>query len=376
MEYRGYLAAEYRGFTQPALDNDQHEGYASAVIEPELYNGWDDGRQALTFTPFYRWDQHDRERTHGDIRELFWLYAGQDVEWRVGLRKLFWGTTESLHLVDIINQTDLVEDPDGEDKLGQPMVSAALRTDFGRIELYLLPYFRERTFPGEAGRPRNQPRVDTRQPALYEDHREQRHLDWAARWSHSFSGWDMGVSHFAGTGRDPRFVPATDAAGEPVLRPYYELIRQTGLDVQATLGNWLWKLEAIRRASHTETYSAAAGGVEYTLYSVFESVADLGLIAEYLYDSRGKLALTSFEDDITLGLRLVFNDLSSTELLFAVIADRDSSARVYSLEASRRLTDHLKVSLDVRVFSGQRPTELLYTLRNDDYAQLQLAYYF
>ena len=40
----------------------------------------------------------------------------------VGAAKVFWGTAESRHLVDIINQTDAVEDIDEEDKLGQPMV--------------------------------------------------------------------------------------------------------------------------------------------------------------------------------------------------------------------------------------------------------------
>ena len=71
---------------------------------------------------------------------------------RVGIRKEFWGVTEFQHLVDVINQTDGVEDFDGEDKLGQQMVNLSLVNDWGIVDLFLLPGFRERTYAGEEGR--------------------------------------------------------------------------------------------------------------------------------------------------------------------------------------------------------------------------------
>ena len=87
------------------------------------------------------------------LREAYWAYEdwsykGTEIELLVGINKVFWGVTESVHLVDIVNQTDLVEDLDQEDKLGQPMVNLALQHDWGLLNIYLLPYFRERTFPG------------------------------------------------------------------------------------------------------------------------------------------------------------------------------------------------------------------------------------
>jgi len=54
----------------------------------------------------------------------------------------FWGVTEFQHLVDIINQTDLVENIDTEDKLGQPMINLALINDWGTVDLFIMPYFR------------------------------------------------------------------------------------------------------------------------------------------------------------------------------------------------------------------------------------------
>jgi hypothetical protein len=72
------------------------------------------------------------------------------TRWRInnrkillGANKVFWGVTESRHLVDIINQTDLVEDIDEEQNLGQPMVNLLLQRDWGQLDFYLKPWFRE-----------------------------------------------------------------------------------------------------------------------------------------------------------------------------------------------------------------------------------------
>ena len=51
----------------------------------------------------------------------------------MGIDKVFWGVIESRHLVDYINQTDGVEDVDGEDKLGQPMINLGLQRDWGDL---------------------------------------------------------------------------------------------------------------------------------------------------------------------------------------------------------------------------------------------------
>ena len=119
--------------------------------------------------------------------------------------KVFWGVTEAVHLVDIVNQTDLVESLDGEEKLGQPMIDLSLIRDWGVVDLFVLPWFRERTFPSEDGRPRFAIPIDTHDP-IYESSAEQHHVDFAARWSNSIGEWDIGLSYFYGTSREPRFV--------------------------------------------------------------------------------------------------------------------------------------------------------------------------
>ena len=374
-EWSGQVGLEYRGFTEAPLDDAQHRNYFSVSAQPEYRRKWDGGAQSAAFVPFVRVAPSDDERSHADIRELAWIKVGSAHEWRVGVRKVFWGVTESQHLVDIVNQTDLVENPDAEEKLGQPMINLALIGNWGTLDLYALTGFRERTFPGREGRLRTAPAVASDR-AQYESGRGRERVDLAARWHRSRGNWDIGISQFAGTARDPRLIPALGDDGAPVLIPYYELIAQTGLDVQATRGAWLWKLEAIHRDGQGRGYAAATGGLEYTLSGVAGTGMDLGLLAEYLYDDRGDAAPTPFQNDVFLGMRLGVNDERGTEALLGAFIDRASHARLLSLEASGRIGGGFKLTAEARAFVAVPETDLLYMQRRDDYVQLEIAYHF
>jgi len=374
-EWRGNIAGELRYFTQDALDPRQYNGSnGSLSVQPEYHAQWDDGNQQFVFTAFARVDQQDNERSHADIRELAWTRVAETWELKIGVSKLFWGVTEGQHLVDIINQTDLIENIDGEEKLGQPMINLNLVRDWGTLGLYVLPGFRERTFPGVEGRLRTMPPVDT-DHALYESSAEDSHVDFAARWSHFIDILDIGLSYFQGTSRDPLFIPNNDASA---LYPVYNIINQTGLDVQATVSDWLWKLELISREGFTDRrYTALTGGFEYTLVGIMETPYNLGLLAEYLFDDRGKsAATTAFDNDLLLGGRFTLNDAQSTEILAGFIFDLDNNSQSTFLEASRRLGDAWKLTVEGRSFAHVDSNDILYNFRNEDYLQMELAWFF
>jgi hypothetical protein len=370
---KGYAAAEPRLFPQDARFPQQDWFSGSVAAELELRHEWDGRSKSLAVTPFIRLDQHDASRTHFDVREAALRLVSDDYELVAGASKVFWGVTESQHLVDIVNQTDLVENPDGEDKLGQLMVNLTLARSWGTLNLFVLPGSRKRTFPGHEGRLRPSVVVDA-DAAVFEA--GQWHTDFAVRWSKTVGVVDLGVSHFYGTSREPRLQSEGGSPGEEKLTPYYELIHQTGLDAQLTVGQWLWKLEAIRRTGQGPEYLAATAGFEYTFTNAFGTGIGLGLLAEYLYDDRGNRASTPWQDDVFAGVRLTANDTQSTELLAGVIVDRRSGARAWSLEASRRLSDHGKVGLEARSFSGSRREDPLFELRRDGYVQLEFSYHF
>jgi len=281
---------------------------------------------------------------------------------------------------------------DGEDKLGQPMLKLSLIRDWGVVDLFLLPAFRERTFPGVKGRPRFAIPIDT-DPVRYESAAEEWHTDAAARWSDSIGEFDIGIAHFYGTSREPRFLvepgainPATGSISH--LTPYYEIINQTSIDLQAIYGSWLWKLEAFTRSGQGERVNAAAGGFEYTFVGVNTSQLDIGVITEYLYDSRGDkldpgkalsgqpFSLSPFQQDLVLGSRFTLNDVNGSELLASVILDLEGGGQSYNIEASRRIGNDWKLSLEARGVSNAPSDTTLSSFKHDTRLRMELARYF
>ncbi len=390
-EWTGEAGVEARYFLQSPQFSQQFNGFsASGYLLPEYYTEWNERRDSLIFEPFVRVDQHDPERTHADIRELVWRRAADDWEFKLGLSTVFWGVTESQHLVDVINQTDAVENLDGEDKLGQPMAMLRLIRDWGTVDAYLLPGFRERTFPGPKGRFSGIPIAAD--DAIYESSAEQLHTDLAFRWSQVFGDWDVGLSYFRGTSREPRLLLWSDfqnpieAVDAPIrLRPLYEQIDQVGIDVQATLGAWLWKFEGIHRSGQGNEFFASTFGFEYSFYSVFGGDADIGVLVEYLYDDRNAelamsptqpISVSGPDNDVFLAGRFAFNDVQSSELLAGCSLDMDSAANFCIVEGSRRLSDNWVISIEARLFSSIDDDHPFASVRDDDVLQLDLTYHF
>jgi hypothetical protein len=324
---------------------------------------------------FGRVDQHDRNRTHGDIREGFFELFFNEWTLGFGIHKVFWGVTESRHLVDIINQTDLVEDFDTDIKLGQAMVTTSYTNDkAGIFSLYVMSWARPLVFPGPLGRPTLPIPVDN-SIRLYESGMREGQIDVAFRWSHSLAGFDWGLSYFFGTTREPQLFQVTNAAGAPVLQPVYELIHQGGLDLQYTIEGWLLKVESIVRGGQGPTFGAVTGGFEYTFYQVSGSIVDIGLILEYNYDGRDNNTFIVFNNDFFTGMRLSLSDVGSTEFLVGAFIDAKDGSVFIAAEAARRFGDHWKILLEGRGYIPQQGNVLEF-FRNDAQIQVDIEFHY
>ena len=199
------LGVEVVIFNQDGISSAQeYQSTLSIFFQSDFVWSWNQNSDRLSFVPYLRIDQQDHARSHSDIREFLWTHLHRDWHLKVGLGKVFWGVTEFNHLVDVINQTDLVESIDGEEKLGQPMINLSMMKDWGLLDLYVLPGFRERTFPGKEGRIRAQVTVDPDR-VYYESIDGDQHIDFAIRWSETFRYFDLGAYVFDGTNREPLF---------------------------------------------------------------------------------------------------------------------------------------------------------------------------
>lgn len=361
-------------FDEGQFEGQDYQYNLSLAAKPEFYWRWNDGRDSFIATPFYRYDQRDDERRHGDLREFAWIHVANNWEFRTGVRKVFWGVTEFVHLVDIINQSDSIESLDNEEKLGQPMINISYVSDWGIFDAFVLTGFRERTFPGEDGRLRPQLMVDTDNPS-YESNDEEKHIDYAFRWAHTFGIIDFGLYWFDGTDRNPILQPVfTD--GNPRVVPHYQQITQVGTDIQATIDSWLLKFEGIYQDNKQEEFFASQLGFEYTLYGLGSSALDLGLLLEYGWDERGTEANTFSQNDIYSGARLTFNDAADTTVLMGVSYDADFYSRSLLIEASRRINDRWTAELELLAFDAGDSNDTVYSLDKDDRVLLSVERYF
>ena len=374
-EFSGNVAVEGQAFNTPARFTEQFDNNVTLSFEPRWDGEWNDGDDLWSVELFMRADNKDDGREHADLREALWLHIAGDNEWRVGVNTMFWGVTESRHLVDVVNQTDAVENIDGEDKLGQPMIHLKRYQDWGVLDFLVLPGFRERTFHATEGRLRPPLVVDDSQTG-YQSSREDQHVDYALRFSQTYDDLDLGLSWFKGTSRDPLLLPGVDGEGNPVLTPFYEQMTQYGVDAQYIYLDWIWKLEAIRRELESGDFNAATGGFEYTFYGIFDSATDLGAIVEYSYDSRSKDEATILDDDFFVGTRLAFNDVQSSEILAGFFIDADNRGRSFRVEGSRRIGSSWKGTLELQTFSNVDDEDPLDAIADDDFLRLEMAYYF
>ncbi|NQZ56650.1 MAG: hypothetical protein HRT88_04165, partial [Lentisphaeraceae bacterium] len=68
--------------------------------------------------------------------------------------------------------------------------------------------------------------------------------------------------------------------------------------------------------------------------------------------------------------------VQSTEFLAGVITDLEGNGLAFSLEASRRIGDSFKISVELRSFHGINDDDSLAAFKKDNFAQLSVIKYF
>lgn len=376
-EVQGVVGTEARLFpSKPA-----HDMQATARVEltatamPEFHFASESGDDRLSIIPMLRADSFDGERSFIDLKEFYWLHVGDRWDLRVGIDRVFWGVTESRHLVDIVNQKDFSGDLTEEDQLGQPMVNLGVQTAAGDFNLLVMPRFRPRRFPGEEDRLRPGIVIDN-DNEIYLNGVDANHIDTALRFFNVVGDYDIGLAWFRGISREPSFLPRPNALGQLRLLPVYEEIDQVSADIQLTRGAFLWKLEAIKRWTLDDDFFAMVAGIEYTLFN-FRDSGDLGLLFEYLHDERGPFTMpTPFDDDVFIGARYTLNDISDTSLLAGAIVDTGSRASLFSLEFQTRLAGGFTLDIELRTADDDIGDQFDFGIGDDDHVSITLGYAF
>ena len=369
------FAGEVNGTLSSRLDfyPDRDDGTASegrsAEVKIDAFHDFDASRIVGEFIA--RGDEKDSGRRITEARQAYLRtpLAGFDVF--VGNRQEFWGKAESKNVVDVINQSDAAANEGKSGKLGAPSISAERYLDIGDLQLWYISGFREKTFNDSDAHPSSGLPVSSAQYARKDGKDAD---DFAARLS-SFAGdWDLAGSVFYGTARDPIL---SVASGGSALSPYYALQKSIGLEAQYTGDVTLLKWESLHGTQSSllgaHDFAAAVAGIEYTYYGPFETMWDIGLIGEIQHDDRPQAAANQFG---VAGVRLVFNDIADSNILFLASADRKADQSFVSLEASRRINDVTSVKLTSQFYNARTPTSAFGQLSDDDAVTLTLNMFF
>ena len=366
-ELNGTLSSRLDFYPENA-DGTLSEG-RSVEVKIDTFHDFEESRIVGEF--IVRGDEKDSGRRITEARQAYFRtpFAGFDVF--VGNRQEFWGKAESKNVVDVINQSDAAANDGKSGKLGAPSISAERYLDVGNLQLWYISSFREKTFNDSDAHPSSGVPVSS---AQYARKNGKDAHDFAARLS-SFAGeWDLAGSVFYGTARDPILSVASDGSA---LTPYYALQKSIGLEVQYTGDVTLLKWENLHGTQSSlmgaHDFAAAVAGIEYTYYRPLETIWDIGLIGEVQHDDRPQAAANQF---VVAGVRLIFNDMADSNILFLASVDRKADQSVVSLEASRRFNDVTSVKLTSQFYNARTATSAFGRLSDDDSVTLTLNMFF
>ena len=369
------FAGKVNGTLSSRLDfyPDHSKGTASegrsAEVKIDAFHDFDESR--IVGELIFRWDEKDSGRRITEARQAYFRspFAGFDVF--VGNRQEFWGKAESKNVVDVINQSDAAANEGKSGKLGAPSISAERYLDIGDLQLWYISNFREKTFNDSDTHPSSGVPISSAQYAR-KDGKDAN--DFALRFS-SFAGdWDLAGSVFYGTARDP--ILSVNSNGSS-LTPHYALQKSIGFEAQYTGDVTLLKWESLHGIQSSLTgahdFAATVAGIEYTFYGPFERIWDIGLIGEIQHDDRPQAAANQFG---VAGVRIVFNDIADSNILFLASVDRKIDQSFVSLEALRRINDVTSIKLTTQFYNARTATSTFGQLSDDDAFTLTLNMFF
>ena len=191
------------------------------------------------------------------------------------------------------------------------------------------------------------------------------------------STFDVALSYFQGTDRDPLLRPDTSGSGGITLVPYYQELRQIGLEVVRASGDTQLTFEGAFREASDERYFSGAAGIQHTFHDIGSDGGSLVAVGEYLYDNRSSdQPLTLFEDDLHLGFRYDASDIAGTSLTGGVYYDFESQSQIYTLSYSRRLSDTVRFDVSGFLMEADDPADPLSFVEQDSYIEMGLQYFF
>ncbi|HET9028318.1 MAG TPA: hypothetical protein VFN07_12390 [Trueperaceae bacterium] len=266
------------------------------------------------------------------------IYLGK-VELTAGKMRRFWGSTDGVNPVDVLNPRDLSFPPDGE-KLAVPLVHAGVYADDVKVEFAVVPLFTPAVLPGAAWHPALTPQlppgmtvVGVDAPEVNRPAAELGNIQFGVRGTLDLGQFDVSATYFHGFRSQPtqsaRLEP-TGTPGQVRLQPVlnYDRIELLGLDFSGTVGDVVLRGEAAYQitadpdgtdpATGNHALQAVLGG-EYLIPGGPRTVVQA--IFDYTAPDAGEAADTAYK----LMLAMMYQPNTRTQLDLGWIQSLDGS---------------------------------------------------
>lgn len=344
VEQRGEATFEASWYPRSAAFDGQQNSFFHVEVQPEL-SVFDDTTEWIL-----------KPRISGgtagvgvaDFREAHVASRIGEIDVLVGNTILFWGKVESYNPADVVNSRNYSRGLMRSEKLGAPIVQVSLPIGSGQLDLLAIDFVKN-IYPSQSLREHVGTRIGKQ--VSFSGGASKSDIGHAARLSTYYGDVDLGLSWFRGISIAPRLVPQSNG----ILQPDYSRINQLALDIQYMQGDTAFKGELIHRKGQYDrlgafkNYRAGVLGLEHSLYDFASSGGDLVLLTEYAFDSRNSLSHSGFQNDLTIGVRWLKNDINDTEALTLVTQDLDYKSQLLTVRMDRRINDRVTFKTSVRL---------------------------
>jgi len=256
-------------------------------------------------------DKDDSTRNYTKVNEAYLKYEAQDYEIKAGKDIKFWGTLELHNITDIYNLKNLKYDLFDKDK------------KLGSVGVTFIKY------------------LENEDELLISRNSIDNYKTNFIKYS--------GSRDFIGA-VDFNFL-STNSNDKNKFLTYNTMVKD----------DTLYKVEySYSNNKSIDNFYELGLGVEHTLYGLINQ-KDLGILIEYYKSDNKNL---TYQNDLFIGARVTFNDVSSSDIITGVVVDNDTKEKTYSFEYNTRLFDQYK-------------SKITY-IKNDLFSQvsLNIGYYF
>ena len=379
----GAINSQLRLFPYPAetvdadietREPDDKPNFAPSVaLKPQFNLKWGDSGQEAKGELFFRYDMEDSQRTQFDIRELYVFFPISQFEFSLGVKQIFWGVVESVNVANFINQKDYMEDPVGQQKLGQSMFHTKIFVSDLTLSLMILPQFREMDFPDSSSYFAPPLPVLTDQ-SKFESKDGKNTLELAARINYPISNFDLNLIYFDGINRSPRLDIVAQSFTDFVIEPYYFDVTLIGGYGELAIKEFLFKVEAVQAKTSFADEMLSVYGTEYNLSSI-AGISTISFAFEYLDQVEIDPNLSPFNDSIFFGANFIFEDDANSNLVVSHLHNDKAQSSGTFLEFSRRLAENFRFTASAVLLDIRQETPNAVFAR-DDFVQLDLDWHF